>query len=406
MADYGSLPFKEAIDFFRGKVNLPTRTWLDIQKGMHARAFVVAGAMQTRLLEDFRAAVDSAIADGTTLQQFRQQFDRIVKRHGWSYNGASGWRSRVIYDTNLRTAYQAGRYKQLTDPAFLKSRPYWRYKHDDLVIRPRRQHLAWNGLVLRHDDPFWATHYPPNGWGCKCKVFAESQSSLERKNLSVSKSPKIRRVERRLGDRITRVPQGIDPGWDYNVGEAAWGRFLAEKAFKDYQGSAWVPLTRGGPADYGRPEFLAPTRTKVKPGERLDRHGAAVKVLKNLLQSEDKVFELQRGKFRYPIHVNAQILGEHINLNRTPFLPYLPELLTRPQEAWLTFEKHKTTKKIALRLRLIRVVQADKKRGMVLVANAHAGHLESWTFIPMSKPAEVEKQRRGILFASEDTRED
>ena len=64
MADYGDLPFEEAIAFFRGKVNLPTATWLDIQKGMHARAFVVAGAMQTRLLEDFRAAVSSAIAKG------------------------------------------------------------------------------------------------------------------------------------------------------------------------------------------------------------------------------------------------------------------------------------------------------------------------------------------------------
>ena len=110
----------------------------------------------------------------------------------------------------------------------------------------------------------------------------------------------------------------------------------------------------------------------------------------------------ERGKFRYPIHVNAEILGRHINLDRTPFLPYLPELLTRPQEAWLTFEQHKTTKKIALRLRLIRVVQTDKKRGMVLVANAHAGHLEGWTFIPMSKPAAVEKQRRGMLIASEE----
>ena len=404
MADYGSLPFDEAIQFFRGKVNLPTRAWLDIQKGMHARAFVVAGAMQTRLLEDFRAAVDSAIAKGTTLAAFRQQFERIVKRHGWSYNGAAGWRSRVIYDTNLRTAYQAGRYKQLTEPQALKARPYWRYKHDDLVLRPRQHHLAWNGLVLKADDPFWATHYPPNGWGCKCKVFAESAASLKRKKLSVSKSPKIPKVRQKLGNRIVRVPEGIDPGWDYNVGEAAWGRFLADKAFKDYQGSAWTPLTRGGPADYGRPALLAPTQTNAKPGERLDSPGAAVKILKDLLQSEDKVFELKRGQFRYPIHVNAEILGRHIKPDRSPFLPYLPELLTRPQEAWLSFQRHKTTGKVALRLTLIRVIQdAKKSKGISFIANAHAGHLESWTFIPISKPAALEKQRRGILiFTDED----
>ena len=403
MADYGSLPFEEAIAFFRGKVNLPTATWLDIQKGMHARAFVVAGAMQIRLLEDFRAAVTSAIAKGTTLQAFRQQFDRIVKRHGWSYNGSRGWRSRVIYDTNLRTAYQAGRYKQLSDPQALKARPYWRYKHDDLVLRPRQQHLALNGLVLRHDDPFWATHYPPNGWGCKCKVFAESAASLKRKKLSVSASPEIRRVARQLGDRIVQVPEGIDPGWDYNVGEAAWGRFLADKAFKDYQGSAWTPLTRGGPADYGRPAVLPSSATPTKPGELLNSQSEVITALSDLLGGEEKVFELSHGQFRYPIHVNAEVLGRHIQPDRSPFLPYLPELLTRPEEAWLSFQRHKTTGKVALRLTLIKVIQDTKKsKGISFIANAHAGHLESWTFIPMSKPADVEKQRRGMLIASEE----
>ena len=110
-----------------------------------------------------------------------------------------------------------------------------------------------------------------------------------------------------------------------------------------------------------------------------------------------------RGKFSYPIHVNAEILGEHINLNRTPFLPYLPELLIRPQEAWLSFQRHKTTGKVALRLTLIKVIQDAKKRGISFIANAHAGHLEGWTFIPISKPAALEKQRRGILiFTDED----
>ena len=329
-------------------------------------------------------------------------FDRIVKRHGWSYNGSRGWRSRVIYDTNLRTAYQAGRYKQLTDPAALKARPYWRYKHDDLVVRPRQHHLAWNGLVLRHDDPFWSTHYPPNGWGCKCKVFAESPSSLKRKKLSLGASPKIRKVERRLGNRIVRVPAGIDPGWDYNVGEAAWGRFLAEKAFKDYQGSAWTPLTSGGPAEYGRPAVLPARATPTKPGKLLNSQSEVITALADLLQEDEKVFELKVGKFGYPIHVNAEILGRHIKPDRSPFLPWLPELLTRPQEAWLSFQRHKTTGKVALRLTLIRAIKADKKRGMALVANAHAGHLESWTFIPMSKPAALEKQRRGLLIASEE----
>lgn len=76
----------------------------------------------------------------------------------------------MIYQTNLATSYAAGRYRQFTDPDLLKLRPYWRYKHADNVANPRQQHVAWNGLTLPHDHPFWKTHFPPNGWGCGCRV--------------------------------------------------------------------------------------------------------------------------------------------------------------------------------------------------------------------------------------------
>ncbi len=84
----------EAIRFFRQKVNLPTRAWTDLWEGMHARAFVVAGAQQAELLADFRTAVEKAIGEGTTLADFRKDFDRIVASHGWSYRRARSTASR------------------------------------------------------------------------------------------------------------------------------------------------------------------------------------------------------------------------------------------------------------------------------------------------------------------------
>ncbi len=39
-------------------------------------------------LADFRAAVDKAISQGTTLAEFRKDFDTIVAKYGWSYNGS------------------------------------------------------------------------------------------------------------------------------------------------------------------------------------------------------------------------------------------------------------------------------------------------------------------------------
>lgn len=221
-ADYGSLPFSEQIRFFRRKLNLPTASWTTIWQAEHDRAFTVAGAMRDDLLEDFRKSVEKVISEGATLAQFRKDFNEIVARHGWSYNGSPGWRSRVIYDTNLRTSYQAGRYRQMQEVKQL--RPYWRYVHSDAVENPRPEHLAWHGLVLPADDPWWQTHFPPNGWGCQCTVETLSAADLERLGKSSpDQAPEIEYEEKRVGvtgpnPRTVIVPKGIDPGFAYAPG--------------------------------------------------------------------------------------------------------------------------------------------------------------------------------------------
>lgn len=174
-AGFGT-PFFEQLEFFRQKLNLPTEHWDDIQRAAHDRAFIVAGAMKADLLDDLQQAVFSRMADGRGLEAFRKDFRAIVGKHGWQgwtgegSPGGFAWRTQVIYQTNMATSYSAGRYQQLTDPDYLQLRPYWRYKHADGVINPRLQHVTWNGLTLPYDHPFWKTHFPPNGWGCHCRV--------------------------------------------------------------------------------------------------------------------------------------------------------------------------------------------------------------------------------------------
>jgi len=212
--------FDEANAFFRQKINMPTRVWDDLWKTMHNKGFMVAGAMQEELLEDMRTAVDKAIAEGITLRDFRKEFDTIVEKYGWAYKGGRNWRTKVIFDTNVRTAYQSGRYKQMTDPDVVAARPFWQYRHSG-SINPRPQHLAWDGKVLAHDDPWWDTHYPPNGWGCNCKVVTLSGRDLARLGKKgPDKAPKINyRDWTDSKGKTHQVPDGIDPGWDYNVGQ-------------------------------------------------------------------------------------------------------------------------------------------------------------------------------------------
>lgn len=207
----------EAIEFLRNKLRIPTFTWTDIWQEMHSRAFVVAGAQSDALLKDFHDAVLRAISEGRTLQQFRADFDRIVATHGWSYHGTPGWRSRVIYQTNMRMAYAAGRWEQIQ--RVKDDRPYLRYVAV-MDERTREEHAAWHDTVLPADDPWWQTHFPPNGWHCRCTVQSLNDRDLARYGLSLSgQAPASEWVEHTVtGGRTVMAPEGIDPGFAYRPG--------------------------------------------------------------------------------------------------------------------------------------------------------------------------------------------
>jgi uncharacterized protein with gpF-like domain len=216
-------PFAEQIAFFRAKLKklVPTRRWNDLWKEQHDRAFMVAGAAKADLLADLAAAVEAAISDGESIDSFRERFAEIVQRHGWQgWTGSAteagkAWRTRVIYSTNATTSYSAGRLAQLREAGFA----FWVYRHSDNVLHPRPLHLAWNGLTLPADDPWWKTHYPPNGWGCKCYVLG-ARDAAGVKRLGGDPGKKIDPAWNET-DQKTGEPVGIDKGWGYMPGATA-----------------------------------------------------------------------------------------------------------------------------------------------------------------------------------------
>ncbi len=245
---HGSLPFQEQIDYFGGKINLSTRSWTDLYGPEHDYAFVVAGAIKRDLLVDLRGAVEKSIANGTTLEQFRKDFDQVVGKHGWQYQGERGWRTNVIWETNLRQSYNAGREAQMADPELRKRRPYGIYRHGDSA-HPRPMHLAWNGTTLPLDDPWWETHTPSCGWGCKCKKFMASTRDVERQGLTIGPAPVIEWEDRVIGKnspngpRTVRVPKGIDPGFEYAPGQSRLANAVPQSSTRDI-----LPVPSAAPA--------------------------------------------------------------------------------------------------------------------------------------------------------------
>jgi len=214
-------PFKEAIAAFRLRMtNLqPTKVWTDLWQEQHDRAFMVAGATKADLLADLAKAVEKAIAEGTSLGEFRRDFRKIIEErgwHGWTGEGTKGgeaWRTRVIYRTNMRVSYAAGRMAQLVEGGF----PLWVYRHGGSV-EPRIIHLGWDGLVLPPDHPFWATHAPPNGWGCSCYIVG-ARSFRGAQRLGGQPGKELPEGWQKL-DPKTGAPVGIDKGWAYAPGRS------------------------------------------------------------------------------------------------------------------------------------------------------------------------------------------
>jgi len=217
-----SKPFVEQQSFFKQKLPMPSQHYDDILNAAHDRAFMVAGATKADLLTDLKGAVDKAIAEGHGLDWFRKQFDGIVKKHGWEGWTGSGtaegrdWRTRVIYQTNLSSSYAAGRYGQLTRPEVLEALPYWKYVHNDSVAHPRPLHVAWSGTVLKHDDPWWGSHYPPCGWLCRCRVEPVDASEFDGK--PAPDDGEYTKVDR-YGVEHT-MPKGVDYGFGYTPGKS------------------------------------------------------------------------------------------------------------------------------------------------------------------------------------------
>jgi uncharacterized protein with gpF-like domain len=226
--DWSKLTFKEALAFFRQKRFITSKAWDEILGAAHDDAFTIAGLANKAALSEFSEAIQKQLADGISFQAFQKDFDSLVAKYGWAHRGDRMWRSTVIFETNIRTAYAAGRWQQLQEPDAKRALPYIQYRHSGAEhFRP--MHKSWDKLVLPADDKFWKTNWPPNGFGCKCTAFPISARTLKYLGKSGPDENPYDVIERNGGEiteqRLLRgtgeyvtVPRGVDPGWDYAPG--------------------------------------------------------------------------------------------------------------------------------------------------------------------------------------------
>ena len=239
MADvspHGLAP-EEAIAYFKAKgLHLePTFDWRDMWQESHGSAFTIAKSAGFDILGDVHAACLKNLEEGRTLRQFSEELMPTLAAKGWwgrkkmvdpvtgeerEVQLGSPRRLRTIYDVNLRTAQSAGAWRHIESTK--KRRPWLRYVAI-LDSRTRPDHKDWHGTVLPVDDPWWETHFPPNGWRCRCTVQQLSGHDLEDFGFTPSPTappaPLLPWTNERTGETIL-TPAGVDPGFAYHIGKA------------------------------------------------------------------------------------------------------------------------------------------------------------------------------------------
>lgn len=249
---------QEALAWLKAKKLAPGFDYRDVWRDEHSIGFTVAKMTNLDLLSDVKSLVEEALAEGQSFAQFREVLKPLLVKRGWwgqqEMNDpltkesrvvqlGSDRRIRTIYETNMRTARSAGQWERIERTR--RAMPYLLY-----TLGPSREHraehLQWADLCLPVDDPFWQTHIGPNGWGCKCGVRQVSKYEYEQmqkngvtRNVQQlddnglptgqvtretvplrTTAPEVKRVKwvnKRTGEE-DMVPEGIDPGWDYNPG--------------------------------------------------------------------------------------------------------------------------------------------------------------------------------------------
>lgn len=232
----GAIEPRDAFQAFVARRLLqPSFRWQDVWEAEHVRGFAVAGVLRLDILKLIFDQVELATGRGLDLADFSKTLKRqLVAKGFWGdievtdpqtgevrKTRFDDRRLKLIYDVNLRQSHAAGRWARGMRSSM--THIVYRTMGDERV---RATHKPWDWVTLPKDHPWWDTHIPPCGWGCRCHFFFTNQVGIDRLAKAGSKlkfePPEESFVDFRntASGQVERVPRGIDPGFAYNPGKA------------------------------------------------------------------------------------------------------------------------------------------------------------------------------------------
>jgi SPP1 gp7 family putative phage head morphogenesis protein len=168
--------FEEAVEAHRERVPMTAAEVVDMTAEERRAAFWVAGTHEAAVVQTIHQEIERALAEGLSLDEFKKNLaEKLQGQHA-----LGGAHLETVFRNAVQSAYNAGRWYQLTDPDVTAARPFWMF---DAVLDTRTTPLCkdLNGTIKAHDDPFWLTHWCPLHHRCRSGVRALRTSEVERR---------------------------------------------------------------------------------------------------------------------------------------------------------------------------------------------------------------------------------
>lgn len=173
-------PNKVAADYIRGKAVADPKNFGNLPNQLKQRAFMVAGIEKLDAVKKIRDAV-AKLPAGASWDVVKKEIAKEIS----TYTGGDMKAARARAEHTLRIqgfqAYAVARHQEQMSTVDVL--PYWKY----VTVgdnRVRAAHAALDGKVLRADDDWWKTHYPPWDWGCRCIVESLSERQARKEGIS------------------------------------------------------------------------------------------------------------------------------------------------------------------------------------------------------------------------------
>lgn len=428
-AIFGMKPL-DAIQYLEQKGYKIGWDWHETLDAAHARAFTVAKVARIDILQDIHQSLIGALKNGQTFEQWVADITPTLKAKGWwgkqividaTGNAqvvqlGSMRRLRIIYDTNVSSAYFAAKEKfYWSNPALQISHPYVRYI-SKLHGNRRPAHKAMHGRIFRADDPIWLTCKPRCAFGCQCDYTWVSGYEVEKDKLNVesSKDRLITKTEQIGKNKLTGEPVFAQRTGINVLDDKGKEHFFAPDAGFNYDKKDWVKpftpppldtLPRTFPAGRELPPLPTP---EVFPAHKILPKGLTDEAYVNHFLDEFNATlnkpVVHFDKKDEPLVINKELFKDKRNNwkiqknGREAYLRMLAEAIKNPDEIWLHWQAVKSQPYVLRR----RYIKRFSVEGSLLPAFAAFDEgKDGWMGVTIFQISNEEAKRSGFETADD-----